>query len=271
MTITTISLAVRNLTQVEVLNIKTKRHILAILKPSFDQSNSINPDSASTVSYPEITYPLAPTPPVSSNRPVTNVNHPQEAQPTANADNTPPANETSDELLESSAGNTTVPSSVPSEALPTETEERSLVGQPGAPRLHSSQDPSWPRDTRATRTFAILKMSEPGQNPWDLGSPLLNWETVMGTSIIHWFLPIERSPCCNHEDSESHFLVGPAVDRLRADFSLIKKEDVRKRGRQRSDSKYSESSGRRDKVLGRLTNTTELKDLNGQTSRLEHQ
>jgi palmitoyltransferase len=72
------------------------------------------------------------------------------------------------------------------------------------------------RDSRATRTFAILKMLQPGDNPWDLGSARLNLESVMGTSIFDWLSPVRRSPCCNHESTESQFPVGPKVAFLRA-------------------------------------------------------
>ena len=75
------------------------------------------------------------------------------------------------------------------------------------------------RDLRATRTFTVLKMSQPGDNPWDLGSARLNLETVMGANIYDWLLPFRRSPCCNHEDGESQFQVGPKVAFLRASMA----------------------------------------------------
>jgi palmitoyltransferase len=84
-------------------------------------------------------------------------------------------------------------------------------GQNGRPREIFSA-----RDMRATRTFAIVKMLQPGDNPWDLGSSRLNIETVMGAGILDWLLPIRRSPCCNHENPESQFKVGPKVAFLRA-------------------------------------------------------
>jgi palmitoyltransferase len=83
------------------------------------------------------------------------------------------------------------------------------------------------RDSRATRTFAILKMLNRGDNPWDLGSVRLNLETVMGNGIVDWLLPIRRSPCCNHEDAESQFRVGPKVDFLRASCYFIEPNEVR--------------------------------------------
>jgi palmitoyltransferase len=82
------------------------------------------------------------------------------------------------------------------------------------------------RDLQATRTFAILKMLRPGDNPWELGSARLNLETVMGRSIVDWLLPIRRSPCCNHENAESQFRVGPKVDFLRASCYFIDPDDI---------------------------------------------
>ncbi|KAG9240583.1 hypothetical protein BJ878DRAFT_483719 [Calycina marina] len=67
------------------------------------------------------------------------------------------------------------------------------------------------RDQLATRTFAIIQLRA-GDNPWDLGSMYLNLQTVLGTNIIDWFLPFNRSPCCIHDDTRSQFEFGPAVD-----------------------------------------------------------
>lgn len=79
-----------------------------------------------------------------------------------------------------------------------------------------SVEPPSARDLKAYRNFAVVKMSQPGDNPWDLGSARLNLETVMGTSLLDWLLPLHRSPCCSHESLESQFQVGPKVDMLRA-------------------------------------------------------
>ena len=81
----------------------------------------------------------------------------------------------------------------------------------------------------ATRTFAVLPM-ETGENPWDLGSSLLNLETVMGRSLFEYILPFRRSPCCNHEDSESHYTLGPAADRIKAKYHFMNAEDIRVKG-----------------------------------------
>jgi palmitoyltransferase len=74
------------------------------------------------------------------------------------------------------------------------------------------------RDRLASRTFAILR-AEPKENPWDLGWKK-NWETVMGTNIIDWLLPVRRSPCALHEDTESDYKVGPLIAELKARYGL---------------------------------------------------
>ncbi|KAI1343513.1 palmitoyltransferase PFA5 [Xylariaceae sp. FL0016] len=73
---------------------------------------------------------------------------------------------------------------------------------------HASQ-----RDDLATRTFAIVR-TEPGENPWDLG-PWRNWQSVMGTSPLDWFLPIRRSPCANHENHEGFYPFGRVLADIR--------------------------------------------------------
>lgn len=59
--------------------------------------------------------------------------------------------------------------------------------------------------------FAIVK-TEMGDNPWDLGSYLANFQSVMGRNVLEWLLPLKMSPCCAYNDE---YPMGPAVDRLR--------------------------------------------------------
>jgi palmitoyltransferase len=81
------------------------------------------------------------------------------------------------------------------------------------------------RDARAKRTFAILRM-EPGHSPWDLGAAD-NWKSVMGTNVLEWFLPIRRSPLCNHESAISQFKLGKHFDKLMADNGLVLGNETR--------------------------------------------
>lgn len=57
-------------------------------------------------------------------------------------------------------------------------------------------------------------MKKPVSNPWDLGSAITNWEIMIGYNVLDWLLLIKRSSCCNHENSESHYMVGPKVNLL---------------------------------------------------------
>jgi palmitoyltransferase len=82
------------------------------------------------------------------------------------------------------------------------------------------------RDLQASRTFALVETNR-GDHPWDLGSARWNLQTVMGESIADWLLPIRRSPCCKHEDDESHFQVGIIVDFLRVNLHFTVPDGIR--------------------------------------------
>ncbi|KAL1646615.1 palmitoyltransferase pfa5 [Diplodia intermedia] len=58
--------------------------------------------------------------------------------------------------------------------------------------------------------YAIL-MTRPGDNPWDVGR-LENLKSVMGESVVDWFLPLKFSPCTNHDRQDSEYEFGPAVE-----------------------------------------------------------
>jgi palmitoyltransferase len=246
MTGTSIHLALFNLTQVEQLGAKTRVHVLAVLKPSRGALIQINPILASEPSpYHEITYPLR----------------------------------TGDGLSLSQDSTIAVPGA--SSTLPPKTtvRESNKVGD----GLSLSQDstitgglaknqtkttlqnniPS-KRDLQATRTFAVLRMLESGDNPWDMGSLMLNWKTVMGDDIIDWFLPIKRSPCCNHEQSESQFSVGPWVDLLRVKYGFLEPQDIRAGGKRFQRRASPELS--RAKTARRANRSTAVSNV-GEASR----
>ncbi|EOD51004.1 Palmitoyltransferase pfa5 [Neofusicoccum parvum] len=63
--------------------------------------------------------------------------------------------------------------------------------------------------------YAIL-MTKPGDNPWDLGG-FKNLKSVMGESIIDWFLPFKFSPCTNHDRQDAEFEMGPVVEWVKKD------------------------------------------------------
>ena len=88
-------------------------------------------------------------------------------------------------------------------------------------RDHPESHPT--RDSQAVRNFGIIRL-EPGENPWDLG-PAGNFKSIMGNNIFEWMTPIKRSPCCNHENMESHFLLGKAVEKARITYGLLPPTD----------------------------------------------
>ncbi|KAM3088107.1 palmitoyltransferase pfa5 [Clarireedia jacksonii] len=242
---TSVRLAIYNLTQVEDINRHGKIHVLAILKPSLQRLAEISITAASTKTYPEITYPLS-MPPYSGNAPnnmpaVKTIRHEHLSEPV-------PV-----DVARNMAGATAVRGNAASSISP-------------APARHSA------RDQQAVRTFAILETVHPGDNPWDLGSALLNWKSVMGDRVIDWFLPLKRSPCCNHENTESYFQVGPCVDQIRASVSFISSDELhaRSKGSRRrrfsTDEKQREERKwrhfrRRDGDNTRKKDETEMRDL----------
>lgn len=220
---TSSGLALRNLTQVEHLGVKSKFHTLAVLiaRPE-EESSKKHP-----VMFPTIVYPLV--------------------------NNTP---------LHNSEQSGIVPASESPESL-----------QGGTSPATSS-----PRDLKATRTFAILQ-SNPGEHPWDLGSFLLNWKSVMGDNIIDWFLPIKRSPCCNHEDTESYFPMGPALDSVYAQLQArnpealnpSKEAAARRRHRSKRSRRHHSRTvaDQNRRTSSRPVDSSEMRDLRVHHSRSE--
>lgn len=293
MFLTSVKLAIKNLTQVEDLSRFTRVHRLAILKPSPQRLAEISVTAASTQTYSEITYPL--DIPLPSN--VTRVNRPyaktikhdrlSEQIPLQDArrmvgvsdtpidtsaqpvDENPPFRDTRSDSTRAGIVDDSSPNLSPPQNNEASTTDRL--------QLPVARTESLSRDHKAVRTFAILETTSPGDNPWDLGSALLNWETVMGEHFVDWFLPVKRSPCCNHEHTESHFAIGPAVDRIRASVGFIPPNEVLPQGRHRGKklSRFNDAptnrSGLRfksnDEEMARKTDETELRVLRTRNSR----
>ena len=85
--------------------------------------------------------------------------------------------------------------------------------------LHLPRDRP-PLPAAQPRTFAILE-TLPGMNPWDLGSPLLNFQAVFGERPHDWFLPVKHSPCCDHTSAISQFPMGPDFEDLLIEAGLV--------------------------------------------------
>ncbi|XMA19115.1 hypothetical protein WAI453_011906 [Rhynchosporium graminicola] len=221
--------AMWNLTQVEHLIANTKVYTLAVIKPSNDTLLQVNPALVSQPPFAEITYPLGadiPSQARSQQRGipvVRSISHagqwrPSPAVPSPNQasqlpDNSLPANPSTD--IRSSDAPAAFPIE-PSARLrnPLNPDIPFDRSSPPPAAIHGQEQIS-NRDLQATRTFAILSLPDVNQNPWDLGSVTLNIKSLMGNNIIDWFLPIRRSPCCDHEGTESHFAIGPYVQQAR--------------------------------------------------------
>ncbi|PBP16405.1 DHHC zinc finger membrane protein [Diplocarpon rosae] len=238
------TLAMKNQTQVENLQIVRGTIVIAVIQPSHEELKRIDPEKARCPPYMSITYPLnsGQPPPASFDR--RNPNTPQiktSSQkcrdvpkmepvqlprqdvdiPAAGPSNQPSTEESSPTL------NLTDPS-----AAQVQSHDHTCIPDAGATSIEpeSLQDPTAAaaaalggvsdRDLLASRTFAILSMPQ-GSNPWDLGSRLLNFKAVMGTKMFDWFLPLKRSPCCNHEGTESQFALGPEVQRCKKRAGLV--------------------------------------------------
>ena len=267
---TCVDLAMKNLTQVEKLGSKSRAYQLAVLKPSSEDLHRISGGDILRSPILEITYPLeldqtpgaqkstyfhdtseSDLPGQQSTVPLQTY-QPHQEVPNGFAEfpSSGPADESSS-IPRSAAlvhASSAEQSAEHSKALLSAVAENNVVRptqldssldiQPNSPLQDAGRrtgDTLSNRDNMATRTFGVLTM-DTGDNPWDLGSRLLNLETVMGTNFFDYFLPFRRSPCCDHEDHESYYFVGPAVDVVRSKFYFMDAKDMRKRGgRQRHE------------------------------------
>ncbi|TVY20922.1 Palmitoyltransferase [Lachnellula arida] len=272
MTGTSVQLLITNRTSVERLGAKTKITTLAIKRPPLEELARINPYTAQNPSYNVITYPLEP-----DHAPASQV---RQGPPVISSAEMDVYNNTLNQDQESSAG----PEELVTSNSPTG--EDASMAEPTASGNNQpsrvlgngiSQERMSARDLNATKTFAILNTSKPGDNPWALGSGLANWQTVMGTGVLDWFLPIHKSPCSYHEDPESHFALGPAVDRLREQHSFIAagaapsprgRKELLHRLNGGANEKGTQGKKRNEKVTPTSTlGSIKMKNLNGHASR----
>lgn len=92
-----------------------------------------------------------------------------------------------------------------------------------SPEIRAQDQESKPDERRV---FAILR-TRPGENPFDLGSPLKNLQQVMGYTVADWLLPIKASPCADHSSLESAFALGPVVQRMKEEAGLVPRPETR--------------------------------------------
>jgi palmitoyltransferase len=72
------------------------------------------------------------------------------------------------------------------------------------------------------RTFAILAIP-PHTNPWDLKNWRSNLSEVFGSKPHEWFLPVKRSPCCDHTSMIAEYPLGPDFEALLEEAGLTRK------------------------------------------------
>lgn len=126
------------------------------------------------------------------------------------------------------------------------------VTYPSRPKSASvdSSDQDWPKP-EDSRVFAILQ-TQPGENPFDLGSPLKNLQQVMGYTVWDWVLPLKPSPCVDHSSPESAYAMGPVVQRLKHEAGLTdataEPSEPRKSDRHRHHRRHHRRSHHRHKV-----------------------
>lgn len=257
MSLGSIRLALKNLTQVEMRGAKSRVYTLAIHVSSRERIDRIY-DSAQSYYIPSyITYPLqacddsyACNPDIFRSSSKVNPNfsetlHHYIPNPTSNLDTQilQPITTKSD----TNNSNTYYQSPLSTElnkisANPTEKREELGTLSPGildpaekdvdlqekfdhtigSPTVLGSQETLANSNNHRPlyRTFAITR-TKPGENPWDLGSMFLNWKSVMGENVFDWLLPIRSSPCCVHDNPESLYQVGIAVNNIRSNITYL--------------------------------------------------
>lgn len=94
--------------------------------------------------------------------------------------------------------------------------------------------------TDKRHSFAVLQ-TQPGENPFDLGSWAQNLQQVLGFWPWEWLLPFKQSPCVDHSSPESAFALGPVVTRLRRDAGLEPRAEQEGSSRRKHRHKRRES------------------------------
>ncbi|KAK2624856.1 hypothetical protein QTJ16_006049 [Diplocarpon rosae] len=286
------TLAMKNQTQVENLQIVRGRTVIAVIQPSHEELKRIDPEKARCPPYTSITYPLGSRlpPPVSFERRNPNTSRIKTNSQTCRDVPMQPVQLPPQDVDIPAAGPSNQPSTEPSNptlnltdpsAAEVQSHDHTCIPDTGASSTAPEllQDPTSAaaatlggvsdRDLLASRTFAILSMPQ-GSNPWDLGSRLLNFKAVMGTKMFDWFLPLKRSPCCNHEGTESQFALGPDVQRCKKRAGLIEQsaqeleEDRREREelRAREDRQERLANGAEASNGGDALTNIEMENLN---------
>ncbi|KAG9234111.1 DHHC palmitoyltransferase-domain-containing protein [Amylocarpus encephaloides] len=212
MTGNAVVMALKNLTTIEHLVAKSAVHVLAIRKTSYYENRNKRLSSTHGP-LQEITYPLAhhtPNRPIFHNARAT-INIEPDTERHVGSLSNPPSDAATGYNQNSGAVHNGI-------RTPSPVQHNLVQQRPTTQYSTDRTDNSSSRDLQASRIFVLVK-TNPGDNPWALSSPLLNFKTVMGFNIVQWFLPT-ASPCSVHENSESQFTLGPAVDSLRHEYGF---------------------------------------------------
>lgn len=105
----------------------------------------------------------------------------------------------------------------------------------GSAPNRSQQRPDSSRSGNQSDHYGDYTMlqTQPGENPFDLGSSVANLKSVLGENPWDWLLPIRSSPCTNHDSIESEYKFGPVVYQLRREAGLLPNESETRGTRQR--------------------------------------
>lgn len=103
--------------------------------------------------------------------------------------------------------------------LNTESPTYTTVSYPPQPTSPTAETQGNLASSSEPHVFAILQ-TQPGENPFDLGSWRKNLQQVLGFSLLDWLLPFKQSPCADHSSLESAFALGPVVTRLKREAGL---------------------------------------------------
>jgi palmitoyltransferase len=80
-------------------------------------------------------------------------------------------------------------------------------------------------------------------NPWNLRSPWANLSEVFGSQPDEWFLPVKRSPCCDHTSMIAEYPLGLDFEGLLEEVGLVRKSQARQQQEQQGALDGSVAAG----------------------------
>lgn len=192
--INSLRMALRNVTSIEDVNSHTRTVLLAVLLPPELQGEKFSIPPPPPQAHPPADMSLKRS--ADSDRPLTSdLNDPSHSSYFLNLQNSRPPRRSS--------------------VLPYQ--DRIWRGTVTYPLQLQTDRPPLPAPT--PKTFAILE-TLPGMNVWDLGGGCRNLQTILGSSLHEWLLPIKHSPCCDHSSMISQFPLGPDFEELLIEAGL---------------------------------------------------